>query len=185
MDHKNFLLLWWIGGQSLKVKGLFFIFVLLLTSCTQMNQKQEKQQAKETVNVMKEDLQITAFHIKTAEKKLNYTVFYEISDSLYKKLEKEGTYYFQIIFPEKVQTVIGKERSEIVKGEKVREGYKEYELNIQVPVKHVSTSQLKALESYYEKYDLQMLNHEKIKVGEFQNMIQIVKDYGEKKALQP
>lgn len=134
--------------------------------------------------VTKKDLQITAFHIKTNEKNINYTVFYTISDSLYKILEKEREYYFQLTFPAKVQQVIGKKTSEIMKGEKVKEGYKQYEVNIVVPIENASASQIKALETYYDNYDLQVLNHKKEKVGAFQNIIQIVKDYGEKMNLQ-
>ncbi|WIY62603.1 hypothetical protein [Bacillus arachidis] len=134
--------------------------------------------------VTKKDLQITAFHIKTNEKSINYKVFYTISDSLYKTLEKDREYYFQLTFPSKVQQVIGKKTSEIMQGEKVKEGYKQYEVSIVVPVEHVSTSQIKALETYYDEYDLQVLNYKKEKVGAFQNIIQIVKDYGEKMNLQ-
>ena len=47
-------------------------------------------------------------------------------------------------------------------------------------VKGASESQLKSLETYYEKYDLKILNSEKEKIGVFQNIIQIVKEYGEK-----
>ncbi|MEN1935470.1 hypothetical protein AAIE21_07580 [Paenibacillus sp. 102] len=134
--------------------------------------------------VTKKDLQITAFHIKTNEKNINYTVFYTISDPLYKILEKETEYYFQLTFPAKVQQVIGKKTSEIMKGEKVKEGYKQYEVSIVVPIENASVSQIKALETYYDNYDLQVLNHKKEKVGAFQNIIQIVKDYGEKMNLQ-
>nr|WP_277818614.1 hypothetical protein [Bacillus sp. TL12] len=134
--------------------------------------------------VTKKDLQITAFHIKTNEKNINYTVFYTISDSLYKILEKEREYYFQLTFPAKVQQVIGKTTSEIMKGEKVKEGYRQYEVNIVVPIENASASQIKALETYYDNYDLQVLNHKKEKIGAFQNIIQIVKDYGEKMNLQ-
>ncbi|MBY0595524.1 hypothetical protein [Bacillus bingmayongensis] len=142
--------------------------------------------AKENVltEVTKKDLQITAFHIKANEKHINYTVFYTISDSLYKTLEKEKEYYFQLTFPAKVQQIIGKKTSEVMKGEKVREGYKKYEVSIVVPIEHVSASQIKALETYYDDYDLQVLNHKEEKVGVFQNIIQIVKDYGEKMNLQ-
>ncbi|EEL51477.1 MULTISPECIES: hypothetical protein [Bacillus cereus group] len=134
--------------------------------------------------VTKKDLQITAFHIKTNEKNINYTVFYTISDSLYKTLEKEGEYYFQLTFPAKVQQVIGSKTSEIMKGEKVKEGYKQYEVSIGVPIENASASQIKALEGYYDNYNLQVLNHKKETVGTFQNIIQIVKDYGEKMNLQ-
>ncbi|WP_243521304.1 hypothetical protein [Bacillus pseudomycoides] len=134
--------------------------------------------------VTKKDLQITAFHIKTNEKNINYTVFYTISDSLYKTLEKEKEYYFQLTFPAKVQQVIGSKTSEIIKGEKVKEGYKQYEVSIGVPIENASASQIKALETYYDNYDLQVLNHKKETVGAFQNIIQIVKDYGEKMNLQ-
>ncbi|PEY30288.1 hypothetical protein CN354_25085 [Bacillus cereus] len=134
--------------------------------------------------VTKKDLQITAFHIKTNEKNINYTVFYTISDSLYKTLEKEKEYYFQLTFPAKVQQVIGNKTSEIIKGEKVKEGYKQYEVSIGVPIENASASQIKALETYYDNYDLQVLNHKKETVGAFQNIIQIVKDYGEKMNLQ-
>ncbi|PEE35188.1 hypothetical protein [Bacillus pseudomycoides] len=136
------------------------------------------------IEVTKKDMQITAFHIKTDEKKIKYTVFYTISDSLYKTLEKEGEYYFQLIFPEKMQQVVGKKMSETIAGEKVREGYKQYEVNLTVPIEGASTSQLKALETYYDHYDLQVLNHKKEKVGTFQNIIQIVKEHGEKMNLQ-
>ncbi|MEJ9269309.1 hypothetical protein P4480_29780, partial [Bacillus thuringiensis] len=58
--------------------------------------------------------------------------------------------------------------------------YKQYELHATVQVKGASESQLKSLETYYEKYDLKILNSEKEKIGVFQNIIQIVKEYGEK-----
>ncbi len=49
-----------------------------------------------------------------------------------------------------------------------------------VPVQGASESQLKSLETYYENYDLKILNSKQEKIGVFQNIIQIVKEYGEK-----
>ena len=48
-------------------------------------------------------------------------------------------------------------------GEKVREGYKQYELHATVPIQGASESQLKSLETYYENYDLKILNSKKKK----------------------
>jgi len=134
--------------------------------------------------VTKKDLQITAFHIKAEDQKVDYTVRYTISQSLYNKLEKEQEYYLQVIYPEKVQKLIGAKESKEISGEKVKEGYKQYELHATVQVKDASQSQLKALETYYENYDLKILNSKKEKIGVFQNIIQIVKDYGKKMDLQ-
>lgn len=111
---------------------------------------------------------------------MNYTVRYTISQSLYNKLVKEQEYYLQLNFPEKVQKLIGAKESEMTLGEKVKEGYKQYELHATVPIKSASESQLKSLETYYESYDLKILNSKKEKIGVFQNIIQIVKDYGKK-----
>ena len=134
--------------------------------------------------ITKKDLQITRFHIKTKENTVHYTVYYTISDTLYKKLEKEKNYYFQIYFPPKVQKVINKEKSEQIQGEIVKEGYKQYEVNFLIPVSDISSSQLKMLETYYDQYDLKMFNYKKEEIGAFQNIIQIVKEYGEKMDLQ-
>ncbi|KFN03792.1 hypothetical protein D0U04_02340 [Bacillus clarus] len=134
--------------------------------------------------VTKNDMQITAFHIKADEQKVRYTVRYTISDSLYNVLEKEKEYYLQLVFPEKIQKLVGTKASEIVLAEKAKEGYKQYEVNFTIPIKDASVTELKALEKYYDNYDLQMLNNKKEKVGVFQNIIQIVKDYGEKMNLQ-
>ncbi|WP_416241304.1 hypothetical protein [Bacillus mobilis] len=147
-------------------------------------QKEDEMQAGPLTEVTKKDLQITAFHIKAGDQKVNYTVRYTISQSLYNKLEKEQEYYLQVIFPEKVQKLIGAKESEKILGEKVKEGYKQYELHATVQVKDASESQLKALETYYENYDLKILNSKKEKIGVFQNIIQIVKEYGEKMNLQ-
>ncbi|HDX9613468.1 TPA: hypothetical protein ROY01_004599 [Bacillus toyonensis] len=147
-------------------------------------QKEDEIQVGPLTEVTKKDLQITAFHIKAGDQKMNYKVRYTISQSLYNKLAKEQEYYLQLIFPEKVQKLIGAKESEIISGEKVKEGYKQYELNVTVPIKDASLSQLKALETYYESYDLKILNSKKEKIGVFQNIIQIVKEYGEKMDLQ-
>ncbi|MGH1288213.1 hypothetical protein [Bacillus toyonensis] len=147
-------------------------------------QKEDEIQVGPLTEVTKKDLQITAFHIKAGDQKMNYKVRYTISQSLYNKLAKEQEYYLQLIFPEKVQKLIGAKESEIISGEKVKEGYKQYELNVTVPIKDASLSQLKALETYYENYDLKILNSKKEKIGVFQNIIQIVKEYGEKMDLQ-
>ncbi len=147
-------------------------------------QKEDEMQVGPLTEVTKKDLQITAFHIKAGDQKMNYTVRYTISQSLYNKLAKEQEYYLQLIFPEKVQKVIGAKESEIISAEKVKEGYKQYELKVTVPIKDASESQLKALESYYDNYGLQILNSKKEKVGAFRNIIQIVKEYGEKMNLQ-
>jgi len=147
-------------------------------------QKEDEMQVGPLTEITKKDLQITAFHIKAGDQKMNYKVRYKISQSLYNKLAKEQEYYLQLIFPEKVQKLIGAKESEIISAEKVKEGYKQYELNVTVPIKDASESQLKALESYYDNYDLQILNSKKEKVGAFQNIIQIVKEYGEKMNLQ-
>ncbi|MGE6597259.1 hypothetical protein [Bacillus proteolyticus] len=147
-------------------------------------QKEDEMQVGPLTEITKKDLQITAFHIKAGDQKMNYTVRYTISQSLYNKLAKEQEYYLQLIFPEKVQKFIGAKESEIIAAEKVKEGYKQYELNVTVPIKDASESQLKSLEAYYDNYDLQILNSKKEKVGAFQNVIQIVKDYGEKMNLQ-
>lgn len=142
-------------------------------------QKEDEMQVSPLTEVTKKDLQITAFHIKTGDQNVNYTVRYTISQSLYNKLVKEQEYYLQLNFPEKVQKLIGAKESEIILGEKVKEGYKQYELHATVLIKSASQSQLKSLETYYENYDLKILNSEKEKIGVFQNIIQIVKDYGE------
>ncbi|WP_439875509.1 hypothetical protein ACSLGG_07595 [Bacillus mycoides] len=147
-------------------------------------QKEDEMQVGPLTEVTKKDLQITAFHIKAGDQKMNYTVRYTISQSLYNKLAKEQEYYLQLIFPEKVQKLIGAKESEIISAEKVKEGYKQYELKVTVPIKDASESQLKALESYYDNYGLQILNSKKEKVGAFRNIIQIVKEYGEKMNLQ-
>ncbi|PEP17595.1 hypothetical protein [Bacillus wiedmannii] len=147
-------------------------------------QKEDEMQVGPLTEVTKKDLQITAFHIKAGDQKVNYTVRYTISQSLYNKLEKEQEYYLQVVFPEKVQKLIGAKESEKISGEKVKEGYKQYELHATVPVKDASESQLKSLETYYENYDLKILNSKKEKIGIFQNIIQIVKEYGEKMDLQ-
>ncbi|PFB74137.1 hypothetical protein CN286_28110 [Bacillus anthracis] len=147
-------------------------------------QKEDEKQVGPLTEVTKKDLQITAFHIKAGDQKVNYTVRYTISQSLYNKLEKEREYYLQVIYPEKVQKLIGAKEGEEILGEKVKEGYKQYELHATVQVKGASESQLKALETYYENYDLKILNSKKEKIGVFQNIIQIVKDYGEKMNLQ-
>ncbi|MFS8350971.1 hypothetical protein ABHN12_07115 [Bacillus nitratireducens] len=147
-------------------------------------QKEDEMQVGPLTEVTKKDWQITAFHIKAGDQKMNYTVRYTISQSLYNKLAKEQEYYLQLIFPEKVQKLIGAKESEIIPVEKVKEGYKQYELKVTVPIKDASESQLKALESYYDNYDLQILNSKKEKVGAFRNIIQIVKEYGEKMNLQ-
>ncbi|MBE5105492.1 hypothetical protein IGI01_09340 [Bacillus thuringiensis] len=147
-------------------------------------QKEDEMQVGPLTEVTKKDLQITAFHIKSGDQKMNYTVRYTISQSLYNKLVKEQEYYLQLIFPEKVQKLIGAKESEIISAEKVKEGYKQYELNVTVPIKDAPLSQLKSLETYYENYDLKILNSKKEKIGVFQNIIQIVKEYGEKMNLQ-
>ncbi|PEB52689.1 hypothetical protein CON65_08150 [Bacillus pseudomycoides] len=184
----------WLRGESREgwlqnQKGTYMLTksdTEKLLSILPIGEKQKNDDTKGNVltEVTKKDMQITAFHIKTDEKKINYTIFYTISDSLYKTLEIEGEYYFQLIFPEKVQQVVEKGMSGPIAGEKVREGYKKYEVHLTVPIESASTSQLKALETYYDHYNLQVLNHNKAKVGTFQNIIQIVKDYGEKMNLQ-
>ncbi|MGG0726967.1 hypothetical protein [Bacillus paramycoides] len=148
------------------------------------DQKEDDTKIDNLTEVTKKDMQITAFHIKADEQKINYKVRYTISQSLYNKLEKEQEYYLQLIFPEKVQKLVGAKESKIISAEKVKEGYKQYEVNITVPIKEASLSQLKSLETYYDNYDLQILNSKKEKLGVFQNIIQIVKDYGEKMNLQ-
>lgn len=57
-------------------------------------------------------------------------------------------------------------------------------MNIVVPVSDASASQIKALETYYDEYDLKVFNQKREEVGAFRNIIQIVKDYGEKMNLQ-
>lgn len=142
-------------------------------------QNDDEQQSALT-KITKKDLQITRFHIKTKENTVNYTVFYTISDALYKKLEKEKNYYFQLEIPSKVQKIINKEKSEQVQGELVKEGYKQYEVNFVIPVGGISSSQLKMLEAYYDQYNLKVFNYKKEEIGAFQNIIEIVKEYGEK-----
>ncbi len=81
-------------------------------------QKEDEMQVSPLTEVTKKDLQITAFHIKTGDQNVNYTVRYTISQSLYNKLVKEQEYYLQLNFPEKVQKLIGAKESEIILGEK-------------------------------------------------------------------
>ena len=65
---------------------------------------------------------------------MNYTVRYTISQSLYNKLVKEQEYYLQLNF-RKSSKLIGAKESEIILGEKVKEGYKQYELHATVLIK--------------------------------------------------
>lgn len=64
-------------------------------------QKEDEIQVGPLTEVTKKDLQITAFHIKAGDQKVNYTVRYTISQSLYNKLEKEQKYYLQVYFSRK------------------------------------------------------------------------------------
>lgn len=172
-DPKNFYLISKVDTEKL----------LSLFPSAPFIQNEEGQQSTIT-EITKKDLQITRFHIKTKENTVYYTVYYTISDALYKKLEKEKNYYFQLQFPSKVQKIINKEKSEQVQGELVKEGYKQYEVDFVVPVSGISSSQLKMLEAYYDQYNLKVLNHTKEEIGAFQNIIQIVKEYGEKMQLE-
>ena len=62
------------------------------------------------------------------------------------------------VISRKSSKLIGAKESEKILGEKVKEGYKQYELHATVPVQGASESQLKSLETYYENYDLKILN---------------------------
>lgn len=157
--------------------------LLSLFPAAPLTQNGDEQQTPLT-QITKKDLQITRFHIKTKENTVNYTVYYTISNALYKKLEKEKNYYFQLQIPEKVKKIINKENSEQIQGELVKEGYKEYEVNFVVPVSDISPSQLKMLETYYDQYNLKVFNYKKEEIGAFQNIIEIVKEYGEKMQLE-
>ncbi|MEH7462919.1 hypothetical protein V7166_12795 [Bacillus thuringiensis] len=172
-DPKNFYLISKVDTEKL----------LSLFPSAPLTQNEEGQQSALTA-ITKKDLQITRFHIKTKENTVYYTVYYTISDVLYKKLEKERNYYFQLQFPSKVQKILNKENSEQVQGEFVKEGYKQYEVNFVVPASGISSSQLKALEAYYDQYNLKVFNHKKEEKGAFQNIIEIVKEYGEKMQLE-
>ncbi|PHA03673.1 hypothetical protein COE51_00750 [Bacillus pseudomycoides] len=172
-DTKNFYLL--SKADTEKLLSLF---------PTAPSTQNEDEQQSPITEITKKDLQITRFHIKTKENTVHYTVYYTISDALYKKLEKEKNYYFQLHFPPKVQKIINKEKSDFIQGEIVKEGYKQYEVNFFVPANNLSSSQLKMLETYYDQYDLKMFNYKKEEIGAFQNIIQIVKEYGEKMELQ-
>ncbi|ENQ3104747.1 hypothetical protein SAMN04488168_102187 [Bacillus sp. 491mf] len=172
-DPKSFYLLSKVNTEKL----------LSLFPAVPLTQNGGEQQSAIT-QITKKDLQITRFHIKTKENTVNYTVYYTISDALYKKLEKEKNYYFQLQIPVKVQKVINKENSEQVQGELVKEGYKQYEVNFVVPVSSISSSQLKMLEAYYDQYNLKVFNNKKEEIGAFQNIIEIVKEYGEKMQLE-
>lgn len=172
-DPKNFYLLSKVDTEKL----------LSLFPAAPLTQNGDEQQTPLT-QITKKDLQITRFHIKTKENTVNYTVYYTISNALYKKLEKEKNYYFQLQIPEKVKKIINKENSEQIQGELVKEGYKEYEVNFVVPVSDISPSQLKMLETYYDQYNLKVFNYKKEEIGAFQNIIEIVKEYGEKMQLE-
>ena len=111
---------------------------------------------------------------------MNYTVRYKISTITIQQVREGTRILFAGHFPEKVQKLMGAKESGKFSGEKVKEGYKQYELHATVQVKGASESQLKSLETYYENYDLKILNSKQEKIGVFQNIIQIVKEYGEK-----
>ncbi len=64
-------------------------------------QKEDEIQVGPLTEVTKKDLQITAFHIKAGDQKVNYTVRYTISQSLYNKLEKEQNTICRLFFQKK------------------------------------------------------------------------------------
>lgn len=132
-------------------------------------------------SITKQDLQITKFHITSDQDHIQYTVFYTISDSLYNMLEKEKSYYFQLEIPEKVQPVLLQEKSRLILGEKVESGYKTYEVHFSVKKPaNMTSSQEQAILKYYEGYNLSIWNEKKEETGRFFNIIQFVKEYGEK-----
>ncbi|MFX3625217.1 MAG: hypothetical protein ACE3JP_14625 [Ectobacillus sp.] len=130
--------------------------------------------------VTKRDLQIVKFLIQADGVNIRYTVSYKISDSLYNILAQEPDYYFVLMYPAKVQRIIGAKQSGAVKGEAVKYGRKEYRVQFVLPVKEAK----KGIERLYEGYDLLVLNREQQIVGKFINIIQIVKEHGEKTDLQ-
>ncbi len=130
-------------------------------------------------------MQITAFHIKAGDQKSElYSTVYDFTITIQQVREGTRILFAGHFFQKKVQKLIGAKESGKILGEKVKEGYKQYELHATVPVQGASESQLKSLETYYENYDLKILNSKQEKIGVFQNIIQIVKDYGEKMNLQ-
>ncbi|WP_051317049.1 hypothetical protein [Ectobacillus panaciterrae] len=90
----------------------------------------------------------------------------------------------KLSFPPKIQNALGMKESVAVKGESVKNDYKEYEIHFKVPMNHLSTSELQAIEMYYEGYDLLILGDAQHPAGTFHNIIQIVKEHGAKMDLE-
>ncbi|MBO9128324.1 hypothetical protein [Bacillus sp. 165] len=132
-------------------------------------------------SITKQDFQITKFHIISEPEFFHYRVSYTISDSLYAVLEKEKMYYFQLEIPKKVQALLKEEKSVLIEGEQVGNEYKTYEIHFLVPKpKNMTASQEQAIMKYYEGYNLTIWNEKKEQAGTFLNIIQYVKEYGEK-----
>ncbi|WP_379968636.1 hypothetical protein [Ectobacillus sp. sgz5001026] len=141
----------------------------------------------ESLPVGKNDFQITRFIIQARQQSqsITYKVTYRISDTLYDDLYAQQTYYIQLIFPQKVQNIIGMRESGAVLGESMKEGQKEYNVQIDVPAQQITQSQKQAISLYYDNYDLVLMDKDYKPKGIFHNIIQIVKQYGAKMDLQP
>lgn len=141
----------------------------------------------ESLPVGKNDFQITRFIIQAQQQSqsITYKVTYRISDALYNDLSTQQTYYIQLIFPQKVQNIIGMKESGAVPGEILKKGQKEYNVQIDVPAQQITQSQKQAISLYYDNYDLVLMDKDYKPKGMFHNIIQIVKQYGAKMDLQP
>jgi hypothetical protein len=147
-------------------------------------QEQTEQSSPGVGTVSKKDLQITKFIIKSEDQVIDYKVTYKISNALYKVLAAQKTYYMRLSFPLKVQNIFGIKESAVVQGELVKSGYKEYEIHFKVPTHNLSSSQLQAIEMYYDGYNLLFLDDAQHPAGTFHDIIQMVKEHGAKMDLE-
>ncbi|UOY93533.1 hypothetical protein MUG87_05260 [Ectobacillus sp. JY-23] len=129
--------------------------------------------------VSNKDLQLIRFIIVSNPQVIQYKVTYQVSHALYNTLAAQPEYYLKLTFPTKIQNTLGIKEGTVVKGEQMKNGYRQYEIQFTVPC-NLSEAQRKAIERYYEGYNLFILDYLQHIKGEFPNIIEIVKEHGMK-----
>lgn len=93
---------------------------------------------------------------------LRLELSYIINDELYNILKNNVDYYFQVVLPENIQSIVGKEKTAAIKGAKIEEERLDYKVVIDLNPNHpIDNEQKKNIENNKNGYQLLVLDQDK------------------------
>jgi len=164
--------------KLLLISIIFSLFIISACSNDLPESKKENNDAiKKTYISMEKkftppNFKVSEFRIINSKENVNFYINYQVQPSLYELLKhNDNKYYFQLIFPNKVSKIIGKEKTSIVKGTTMNDNNLNYSVKLTTKLNNkLKSTDKEYLEKEKEGYGLYIYDYDKFPIHYFDDL---------------